>query len=389
MSQGLGNAGTPECRNAVYLPLTGVGTSRMPALVSRPGCNGYGREGSRAGPGARARARVTCAPLRAYAFLNSGAVPCQSEAGVGAEHAHDESPLLVWQPPQVSGPGAMTQRLVNATAEWRKRGPRGTPEAVKHFNNTRVGEEPLRLAGRKRGLCSVAASTPSHPPTPLKRVIRPLEPDALITPFCHCSADGAARAVNTVLTAAGDGAELSASPGAPGPGAFGRSVTSSGLSARGGNAARDRGKNPEPAGNYGIDESRRAHIFYDCDSVLRITVSCRNADESDGNQAVVSETPFPVPSLISLGSMMKFAWDNYKHYAWGKNELRPLTKNGHIGNMFGDYVLSRPQRLPLGAVWGSATPLLFSRISGSTAADRMGGNWETRRGQGFSRVPAR
>ncbi|KAF7242384.1 Mannosyl-oligosaccharide 1,2-alpha-mannosidase IC [Varanus komodoensis] len=33
--------------------------------------------------------------------------------------------------------------------------------------------------------------------------------------------------------------------------------------------------------------------------------------------------------------MMKFAWDNYKQYAMGKNELRPLTKNGHIGNMFG------------------------------------------------------
>uniref|UniRef100_A0A8C5G8J5 alpha-1,2-Mannosidase n=1 Tax=Gouania willdenowi TaxID=441366 RepID=A0A8C5G8J5_GOUWI len=33
--------------------------------------------------------------------------------------------------------------------------------------------------------------------------------------------------------------------------------------------------------------------------------------------------------------MMKFSWDNYKRYAWGKNELRPLTKNGHIGNMFG------------------------------------------------------
>ncbi|XP_029959688.1 mannosyl-oligosaccharide 1,2-alpha-mannosidase IA isoform X1 [Salarias fasciatus] len=33
--------------------------------------------------------------------------------------------------------------------------------------------------------------------------------------------------------------------------------------------------------------------------------------------------------------MMKFAWDNYKHFAWGKNELRPLTRNGHIGNMFG------------------------------------------------------
>ncbi|XP_074509162.1 mannosyl-oligosaccharide 1,2-alpha-mannosidase IA isoform X2 [Sebastes fasciatus] len=33
--------------------------------------------------------------------------------------------------------------------------------------------------------------------------------------------------------------------------------------------------------------------------------------------------------------MMKFSWDNYKRYAWGKNELRPLTRNGHIGNMFG------------------------------------------------------
>ncbi|KAK1153023.1 mannosyl-oligosaccharide 1,2-alpha-mannosidase IC [Acipenser oxyrinchus oxyrinchus] len=33
--------------------------------------------------------------------------------------------------------------------------------------------------------------------------------------------------------------------------------------------------------------------------------------------------------------MMKFSWDNYKTYAWGKNELQPLTRNGHIGNMFG------------------------------------------------------
>uniref|UniRef100_A0A8V5GS59 alpha-1,2-Mannosidase n=1 Tax=Melopsittacus undulatus TaxID=13146 RepID=A0A8V5GS59_MELUD len=40
------------------------------------------------------------------------------------------------------------------------------------------------------------------------------------------------------------------------------------------------------------------------------------------------------PQFFSL-QMMKFAWDNYKLYALGKNELRPLTKNGHIGNMFG------------------------------------------------------
>lgn len=40
--------------------------------------------------------------------------------------------------------------------------------------------------------------------------------------------------------------------------------------------------------------------------------------------------------------MMKFAWDNYKRFAWGKNELRPLTRNGHIGNMFGEF---RPRRI--------------------------------------------
>ena len=40
--------------------------------------------------------------------------------------------------------------------------------------------------------------------------------------------------------------------------------------------------------------------------------------------------------------MMKFAWDNYKQYAWGKNELRPLTRNGHIGNMFGESVRNPP-----------------------------------------------
>uniref|UniRef100_H3B7W3 alpha-1,2-Mannosidase n=1 Tax=Latimeria chalumnae TaxID=7897 RepID=H3B7W3_LATCH len=36
-----------------------------------------------------------------------------------------------------------------------------------------------------------------------------------------------------------------------------------------------------------------------------------------------------------IKEMMKFAWDNYKRFAWGKNELRPLSKSGHIGNMFG------------------------------------------------------
>ncbi|XP_034944154.1 mannosyl-oligosaccharide alpha-1,2-mannosidase IA-like [Chelonus insularis] len=33
--------------------------------------------------------------------------------------------------------------------------------------------------------------------------------------------------------------------------------------------------------------------------------------------------------------MMKFGWDNYVRYAWGKNELRPISKRGHSASIFG------------------------------------------------------
>ncbi|CAB3375649.1 Hypothetical predicted protein [Cloeon dipterum] len=33
--------------------------------------------------------------------------------------------------------------------------------------------------------------------------------------------------------------------------------------------------------------------------------------------------------------MMQHAWENYELYAWGKNELRPVTKRGHSASIFG------------------------------------------------------
>ncbi|XP_062407127.1 mannosyl-oligosaccharide 1,2-alpha-mannosidase IA-like isoform X2 [Sardina pilchardus] len=33
--------------------------------------------------------------------------------------------------------------------------------------------------------------------------------------------------------------------------------------------------------------------------------------------------------------MMQFAWENYKRYAWGANELRPISQQGHSSNLFG------------------------------------------------------
>ncbi|XP_078472323.1 mannosyl-oligosaccharide 1,2-alpha-mannosidase IA-like [Lampetra planeri] len=36
-----------------------------------------------------------------------------------------------------------------------------------------------------------------------------------------------------------------------------------------------------------------------------------------------------------IREMMKFAWDNYKTYAWGANELQPLSKIPHATSIFG------------------------------------------------------
>lgn len=33
--------------------------------------------------------------------------------------------------------------------------------------------------------------------------------------------------------------------------------------------------------------------------------------------------------------MTKFAWDSYEKYAWGMNELRPLSRTGHSASIFG------------------------------------------------------
>lgn len=33
--------------------------------------------------------------------------------------------------------------------------------------------------------------------------------------------------------------------------------------------------------------------------------------------------------------MTKFAWQNYKQYAWGRNELKPMSRSGHQAGIFG------------------------------------------------------
>lgn len=46
--------------------------------------------------------------------------------------------------------------------------------------------------------------------------------------------------------------------------------------------------------------------------------------------------PHRGPVLCSFWQMMQFAWANYRRYAMGKNELRPLSKDGYQGHIFGE-----------------------------------------------------
>uniref|UniRef100_A0A8D0C8Q7 alpha-1,2-Mannosidase n=1 Tax=Scleropages formosus TaxID=113540 RepID=A0A8D0C8Q7_SCLFO len=63
--------------------------------------------------------------------------------------------------------------------------------------------------------------------------------------------------------------------------------------------------------------------------------------------------PVPMPKLVGINDgdpgdpevkekrdkireMMKHAWDSYRQYGWGHNELKPLSKKGHSTNIFGN-----------------------------------------------------
>jgi len=63
--------------------------------------------------------------------------------------------------------------------------------------------------------------------------------------------------------------------------------------------------------------------------------------------------------------MMKHAWDNYVTYAWGKNELRPVSKRGHSASIFGSS--------SMGATIVDSMDTLY--IMGMTDAFEKGKEW--------------
>lgn len=63
--------------------------------------------------------------------------------------------------------------------------------------------------------------------------------------------------------------------------------------------------------------------------------------------------------------MMRHAWDNYVTYAWGRNELRPVSKRGHSASVFGSS--------PMGATVVDALDTLY--IMGLTEEFERGKVW--------------
>jgi mannosyl-oligosaccharide alpha-1,2-mannosidase len=78
--------------------------------------------------------------------------------------------------------------------------------------------------------------------------------------------------------------------------------------------------------------------------------------------------------------MMKDAWDDYERYAWGENELKPVSKTGHTGSIFGDskigativdsldslYIMGLTQEYQAGRDW-VAENLNFDTVSAAVS----------------------
>lgn len=63
--------------------------------------------------------------------------------------------------------------------------------------------------------------------------------------------------------------------------------------------------------------------------------------------------------------MMQHAWSNYVRFSWGKNELKPISKRGHTGSIFGN--------MPMGATILDGLDTLF--IMGLTDEFKQARDW--------------
>ncbi|XP_052131804.1 mannosyl-oligosaccharide 1,2-alpha-mannosidase IA [Frankliniella occidentalis] len=71
-----------------------------------------------------------------------------------------------------------------------------------------------------------------------------------------------------------------------------------------------------------------------------VTVPPRECEDSCP-RTTGGEDPDPLvrQKRDKVKEMMRHAWDNYVRYAWGRNELRPVSRRAHSGSIFGNAAL--------------------------------------------------
>lgn len=75
---------------------------------------------------------------------------------------------------------------------------------------------------------------------------------------------------------------------------------------------------------------------------LNVVSSLLQRAQPGGQSALLGMATLRFSVSCLVLQMMQFAWHSYRRYAMGKNELRPLTKDGYEGNMFGEWPSGRP-----------------------------------------------
>uniref|UniRef100_A0A673HLS4 alpha-1,2-Mannosidase n=1 Tax=Sinocyclocheilus rhinocerous TaxID=307959 RepID=A0A673HLS4_9TELE len=78
------------------------------------------------------------------------------------------------------------------------------------------------------------------------------------------------------------------------------------------------------------------HHAYICMNTLQDEIQHPNISQRTTHSGAICCSLWGLNPLFTLWMcMMKHAWDSYRQYGWGHNELKPIAKKGHSTNIFG------------------------------------------------------
>ncbi|KAL0126367.1 hypothetical protein PUN28_005037 [Cardiocondyla obscurior] len=88
-------------------------------------------------------------------------------------------------------------------------------------------------------------------------------------------------------------------------------------------------------GESRVHTSSSSSLIVHREEMILVTVPPAPADKLPLIVGGEDKDPIARKQRDKVKEMMKHGWDNYVRYAWGKNELRPISKRGHSASIFG------------------------------------------------------